>query len=193
MSIEYALEKFPITVRVNNELACEVRPLRPGDEERIKRLYLAVPKHERLFIKEKLTDGHVFHEWCKAIDVDSNLTLLLNHDGGVLAEGTLHQRQGGWKSHIGLVSELTHPDHRGIGLSGILLEELVEIGRHAGLQRLEAEFTGDRTTAIREFAKAGFEELVRLPNYVKDVDRNFYDYVVMGMKLKTPEEFAGVG
>jgi hypothetical protein len=34
---------------------------------------------------------------------------------------------------------------------------------------------------------------VRLPKYVKDIDRNFYDYVVTGMKLKTPEEYAGVG
>lgn len=193
MSIEYALEKYPVTSKVNDELPCEIRVLQPDDEDRIRQLYLAVPKHERLFIKEKLTDGHVFHEWCNHIDVDSNLTLLVIHDGQVLAEGTLHQRQGGWKSHIGLVSELTHPDHRGIGLSRILLEELVEIARHAGLQRLEAEFTGDRTTAINEFAKAGFEELVRLPSYVKDVGRNFYDYVVMGMALKTPEEFAGVG
>lgn len=193
MSIEYALEKYPLTVKVGEALVCEVRPLHADDEGRIKEFYLTVPEHERLFIKERLTDGYVFHEWCENIDVDKNLTLLAVHNGKVLAEGTLHQRQGGWKSHIGLVSELTHPDHRGLGLSKILLEELVEIARHAGLYRLEAEFTGDRTIAIKEFAKAGFAELVRLPDYVKDINRNFYDYVVMGMKLKTPEEFAGVG
>lgn len=193
MSVEYALEKYPLTVKTDNGLDCEIRPLSMDDENWIKEFYLTVPEHERLFIKERLTDGHVFHEWCEHIDVEKNLTLLAINNGKVIAEGTLHQRQGGWKSHIGLVSELTHPDFRGIGLSKILLEELVEIGRHAGLHRLEAEFTGDRTIAIKEFAMAGFSELVRLPSYVKDIDRHFYDYVVMGMALKTPEEFAGVG
>ena len=165
MSVEYALEKYPLSIKTDNGLACEIRPLSVDDENWIKEFYLTVPEHERLFIKERLTDGHVFHEWC----------------------------QGGWKSHIGLVSELTHPEFRGIGLSKILLNEIVEIGRHAGLHRLEAEFTGDRKIAIHEFAKAGFSELVRLPNYVKDIETNFFDYVVMGLKLKTPEEFAGVG
>ena len=193
MSVEYALEKFPITVDADGGLQCEIRPLTENDEKLIGEFYLTVPEHERLFIKERLTDGHVFHEWCEHIDVDANLTLLAISNEKVVAEATLHQRQGGWKSHIGLVSELTHPDHRGIGLSKILLAEIVEIARHAGLYRLEAEFTGDRTIAIKEFAMAGFTELVRLPNYVKDIDRNFYDYVLMGMKLKTPEEYAGVG
>lgn len=193
MSVEYALEKYPITVKADGDLEVEIRPLTASDEKLIKEFYLTVPEHERMFIKERLTDGHVFHEWCENIDVDNNLTLLAVADGKVVAEGTLHQRQGGWKSHIGLVSELTHPEHRGVGLSKVLLEELVEVGRHAGLYRLEAEFTGDRTIAIKEFAMAGFSELVRLPNYVKDINRNFYDYVVMGMALKTPEEYAGVG
>ena len=32
--------------------------------------------------------------------------------GQVLAEGTLHFRNGGWKKHIGLITVLTHPDYR---------------------------------------------------------------------------------
>lgn len=193
MSLEFALEKYPIQVEAKGGLKCVVRPLCRRDEKAISSLLLAVPEHERLFIKRRVTDGVVFHEWCKKIDYNYNLPLLLTHNRKVIAEGTLHQRDGGWKSHIGLVSVLTHPKFRGIGLSGILIRELVEMARHAGLYRLEAEFNGERDIAIREFALAGFKELVRLPDYVKDLDATFHDYVLMGRRLRTDEEYASVG
>ena len=193
MPLEYLLEKYPMAVQLKGGLACEVRPLRRRDEKAMKKLYLAVPEHERLFIKPRMSDGTLFHEWCRHIDYNRNLLLLVIHKRKVIAEGTLHQRQGGWKSHIGMVSVLTHPDYRGIGLSGVLVRELVELARHAGLQRLEAEFNGERKIAIREFALAGFRELLRLPDYVKDFDATFHDYVLMGIRLKTDEEYASAG
>lgn len=193
MSLEFALEKYPIEVEAKGGLKCVVRPLCRRDEKAMRNLYLAVPEHERLFIKRRITDGVIFHEWCRQIDYERNLPLLVIANRKVIAEGTLHQRDGGWKSHIGVVSVLTHPRYRGIGLSGILIRELVEMARHAGLQSLEAEFNGERQIAIREFALAGFKELVRLPDYVKDLDATFHDYVLMGRPLRTEEEYASAG
>ena len=172
---------------------CEVRPLIKEDESLIKDFYLQIPEHERLFIKHRVTDGAIFHEWCENIDYENNLPLLALRDGVIIAEATLHIRQGGWKRHIGLVSELTHPDYRGKGLSEMLLKELIEMAQHAGLRKLEAELNGERNIAIHSFAEAGFRELVRLSGYVEDMDMKAYDYVLMGMEISTPEEYAGMG
>jgi len=191
MSLEFILEDYPVEVTLDNGIHCQLRPLQQVDEELIKALYLAVPEEERSFIKQRVTDGSIFHEWCENIDYEENLPMLVLNNGRVLAEGTLHQRQGGWKSHIGLVSVLTHPEFRGAGLSKILIEHLTKIARHCGLTKLEAEFNGEREIAIAEFAKIGFNELFREPDYVRDLHQNYHDYVLMGMNLKTDEEYAG--
>jgi len=170
MSIEIALEKYPIKHTCKDGHACEIRPLVKEDEPLLKEFYPNIPEHERLFIKHRVTDGAIFHQWCDNIDYESNLPLLALREGKIIAEATLHQRQGGWKRHIGLVSELTHPDFRGQGLSEALLKELIEIAQYAGLRKLETELNGEREIAIHSFAEAGFRELVRLPNYVEDMD-----------------------
>ncbi len=191
MSLEYILEDYPEEITSDNGIKAQLRPLKGADEELIKELYLAVPELERAFIKHRVTDGAIFHEWCENLDYEANLPLLILDDGQIMAEGTLHQRQGGWKAHIGLVSILTHPDHRGIGLSKILIDHLTRIARHCGLTKLEAEFNGERETAIAEFAKIGFTELLRAPDYVRDLHGNYHDYILMGFDLKTDEEYAG--
>lgn len=191
MSLEYILEDYPTEITTQGGLKAELRPLESTDEELIKEFYLSIPEHERAFIKHRVTDGSIFHEWCENIDYEANLPMLVVSDGKVIAEATLHQRQGGWKSHIGLVSELTHPDHKNIGLSAILIEHLTRIAQHCGLTKLEAEFNGERDIAIAEFSKIGFAELMRLPDYVRDLQRNYHDYVLLGMDIKTDEEFAG--
>jgi len=43
------------------------------------------------------------------------------------------------------------------------------------------------------FALLGFSNLVRLEDYVKDMQAITHDYVLMGLDLKTDEEYAGMG
>ena len=56
-----------------------------------------------------------------------------------------------------------------------------------------AEFLADQLTAIRLFGVMGFSTLVRLPNYVKDMQAITHDYVLMGLDLEADEEYAGMG
>ena len=161
--LETALEKFPKNIELPDGLRCEVRPLREHDERAFQEFHVQIPEDERMFVKHRVTDRAVFHEWCQHIDYESNLPLLALAGEQVIGEGTLHQRGGGWKRHIGLVSVLVSPEYRDRGIARMLIDELVEIGRHCGLARLEAEFNGERAVAIRSFAECGFRELVRLP------------------------------
>jgi GNAT superfamily N-acetyltransferase len=133
------------------------------------------------------------HEWCRDLDYEHNLPLLMLHGRRVIGEATLHQRRGGWKRHIGLVTVLTHPDYRGRDVAKKLVEEIVEIARHLGLKRLEAELNGERKVAIRALEQLGLQQLTRLNEYVCDMEGEPHDYVLMGMKLTTDEEYAAAG
>jgi RimJ/RimL family protein N-acetyltransferase len=163
------------------------------DDAKLERFFLAVPEVERLFIKQRPTDRTVLRQWCQNPDFEENLPLLMLNGNQVIGEATLHQRRGGWRRHIGLVTVLTHPEYHGRDVAKILVQEIIVIAQHLGLQRLEARFNGERKVAIRALEQLGFQQLLRLPDYVMDMKSQPHDYVLMGMDLRTAEEYASAG
>jgi RimJ/RimL family protein N-acetyltransferase len=192
MSLEMALEEYPKDVELKG-FACKLRPLEATDELAFHEFFLAVPNQERMFIKHRVTEPEVIRDWCRNIDLGRNLPLLLCHNGQIIGDATLHQQLGGWKRHIGRVSVLIHPNFRGRGLAKTIVSEVIDLARQVGLEKLEAEFIGEQEAAMKVFALLGFTTLARLPNYVKDMQAVTHDYVLMGLDLKTDEEYAGMG
>ena len=192
-SIELELQKFPRIVTLKDGGKAALRPLRRADEKNFHKLFLGIPEQERMFIKHRVTELPVIRDWCRNIDYGRNLPLLALIGGKIIADATLHQQLGGWKRHIGRISVLVHPEFRGRGLARALVNEIIGIARSAGLERVEAEFIGEQHAAVKMFAMLGFSQLVRLEEYVRDMQAVPHDYILMGLQLKTDEEYAGVG
>lgn len=193
MSLELELAKFPKKVNLKGGFSCELRPLRRTDEEKFHAFFQEVPEQERMFIKHRVADPKVIREWCENIDYGRNLPIVGFADGKIIADATLHQQLGGWKRHIGRVSVLVLPEYRGKGLARALIQEIVDIARNTGLERVEAEFMGEQEAAVHMFAMMGFSNLLTLEDYVKDMQAIAHDYILMGLQLKTDEEYAGMG
>jgi len=193
MQLTEILERFPKTFSLRDKTSITVRPLRSTDEERFHEFFCAVPETERLLFKDRVTDRAVIRDWCQNLDYGRILPLLAFDGEQVVADATLHQQLGGWRRHIGQVRVVVHPSHRGRGLAKMLVSELVSIARNAGLEKLEAEFMGEQKAARRVFGVLGFNELLVLPEYVKDMQALPHDYVLMGRHIITDEEFAGMG
>jgi len=192
MSLEFELQKFPKEIKLKDASKAKLRPLRKDDEKPFHEFFLAVPEAERMFIKHRVVDQEVIRDWCRHIDLGRNLPLLALIDGKIVGDATLHQQLGGWKRHIGRVSVLVLPQYRGRGLARALISEIVGIARHLSLERVEAEFIGEQEAAIKMFAMLGFSNLLRLEDYVKDMQAIKHEYVLMGLNLKTDEEYAGM-
>jgi GNAT superfamily N-acetyltransferase len=190
--LEIALQKFPKNVSLKDGTKCRLRPLRRDDEQQFHKFFLAVPAEERMFIKHRVTELETIRAWCQNIDLGRNLPLLaVAPDGQIIGDATLHQQLGGWKRHIGRVSVLVHPGFRGRGIAKLLISEIIEVARHNGLEKVEAEFIGGQEAAIHTFAMVGFSQYLRLEDYVKDMQAISHDYILMGLDLKTDEEYAG--
>jgi GNAT superfamily N-acetyltransferase len=192
-SIELELQKFPKVVTLKDGTKVTLRPLRRDDEKDFHKLFLGIPEPERMFIKHRVIDLEVIRDWCRNIDYGRNLPLVALINGKIIGDATLHQQLGGWKRHVGRVSVLVHPEFRGRGLARALVGEIIEIARSASLEKVEAEFIGEQAAAIKMFAMLGFSQLLRLEDYVKDMQAITHDYILMGLDLKTDEEYAGVG
>lgn len=188
--LELELQKLPKKIALKDGLQVVLRPLKRDDEKEFHQFFLAVPEQERMFIKHRVTELKVVRDWCRNIDYERNLPLLAQADGKIIGDATLHQQLGGWKRHIGRVSVLVHPQYRGRGLARSLVHEIVEMARHIGLEKVEAEFIGEQEAAIHVFAMMGFSQYLRLEDYVKDMQAITHDYVFMGLDLKTDEEYA---
>src|ERR1043165_625544 len=193
MSLELELQKFPKEITLKDGLKVTLRPLRKDDEKNFHEFFLAVPERERMFIKHRVTDAAVIRDWCQNIDLGRNLPMLAITDRKIIGDVTLHQQLGGWKRHIGRVSVLVHPQFRGRGLAKALVHEIVEIARNTGLEKVEAGFIGEQAAAIDTFVMLVIRDLLRLEDFVKEMQANSHDYVLMGLDLKTDEEYAGVG
>ncbi len=193
MSLDAVVDEFPKDIELKGGFRCTLRPLEPADEKAFHEFFQAVPEPERMFIKHRVTDPQVIHDWCQNIDLGRNLPLLALLDGRIIGDATLHQQLGGWKRHIGRVSVLVHPAFRGRGLARALVTEALGIARQLGLERAEAEFIGEQEAAMKVFSLIGFTTFLRLPDYVKDMQTISHDYVLMGLQLKTDEEYTGVG
>jgi GNAT superfamily N-acetyltransferase len=191
--LESIIEEFPTEIELRGGLRCVLRPLEAADEKAFHQFFLAVPERERLFIKHRVTEPAVIHEWCQHIDLGRNFPVLALVDDKIVGDATLHQQLGGWRRHVGRVSVLVHPAYRTRGLAKALISESLEIARRLGLERVEAEFLAEQEAAIRMFGILGFTELMRLPGYVKDMQATTHDYVLMGLNLETDEEYAGMG
>ena len=192
-TIELELQKFPKTIKLKDGKKATLRLLQSTDEKDFHKLFLDIPEQERMFIKHRVQDIKVIRDWCRNIDVGRNLPLVALIDKRIVGVATLHQRLGGWKRHIGRVSVLVHPKFRGRGLARAIVNETLDISRRAGLERVEAAFIGEQEAALKMFALLGFNQLVRLEDYVKDMTAITHDYVLKGLDLRTDEEYAGVG
>jgi RimJ/RimL family protein N-acetyltransferase len=193
MSLEMLVDAYPKEIVLKQDFQCSLRPLSSADELAFHEFFLSIPTEERMFIKHRVTESDVIREWCQNIDLGRNFPLLAVQNGRIIGDATLHQQLGGWKRHIGRVSVLVQPKFRGRGLAKTMVNEILEIARSLGLERVEAEFIGEQKAAIKMFAMLGFSTLLELPDYVKDMQAVTHDYVLMGLDLTTDEEYAGMG
>ena len=192
MEIDAIIERYPKNKKLGDQ-DIVLRPLQPTDVRPFHDFFSAIPETERMFLKHRVTDIKVIREWCKNIDYGRNLPLLAVAGNKIMGDATLHQDLGGWRRHIGRLSVVVHPSFRGRGLAKLLATELMRVARNLALEQLEAEFMGDQQAARKLFARLGLDELVVLPEYVKDMQAIPHDYVLMGKVIKTDEEFAGEG
>ena len=193
MSFELALKDIDKSFTSDDGISIEIRPLQASDEKALLGFFKNLPQPEVMFFKRRVTDPDVIKSWCENIELDSRLPLLALHEGKIIAVASLLQNKGGWKRHIGRISQSILPKYRQKGIAGKLVQELIDVARMAGLQKVEAEFIDKQEGGQKLFALLGFTHLLKLEDYVQDMQAINHDYVLMGMDLKTDEEYAGMG
>ena len=145
-----------------------------------------------MFIKHRVAEIETIRDWCRNIDYGRNLPLVGLVDGKIVGVPRCTSSSAAGNGS-GPRERAGASEFRGRGLARAFIGEIIEIARQVGLEKVEAEFIGEQAAAMKMFALLGFSQLLRLEDYVKDMQAISHDYILMGLDLKTDEEYAGVG
>jgi acetyltransferase len=193
MNLEYMLEQYPKKVTLKDGTPLTIRPLRADDVKAFHKFFVNVSETVRMLYKDRVVDIKVIRAWCRRIDYGRILPLLAWHGNKIVADATLHQKLGGWRRHIGRVRLAMHMEYRNKDLALIMMGELIDVARRAGLEKLQAELMGEHRLTRRALSELGFSELLVLPDYAKDLHANTHDYVLMGRHLVTEDDYTCAG
>ena len=182
--------QLPTTQTLSSGITIEIRTLRPEDNEQLWAFFKAIPEHDKLYLKEDLSHPSVAEEWCKNINYDEMLPIVATDNNKIIGYATLRQYKRTWFRHIGIVRVTVHPDYRKKGIARTLLDQICELGKHSGLEKLEAEFMAEQENAIHLFEMFGFIKMAVLPKHVIDFTGKRHDFVIMNFNMRDDEHHA---
>ncbi|MBZ0160910.1 GNAT family N-acetyltransferase [Candidatus Methylomirabilis sp.] len=178
------LAGFPKQVTLRTGTSVTIRPIVKEDAERLHAFFCKIPREDRLFLRDDVSLREVIDSWMDDLDYGKVLPLVAEVDDAIVADATLHRRRFGWTSHVGKVRLVVDRDYRGKGLGTLMIEELINIAKRAGLEILVAEIMGGQTVALSILKRLGFEREAVFYNYVKDQTGEEHDLVVMMKNLQ---------
>lgn len=188
--LEIVLEEhFPKPVKLEDGTRVILRPLISQDETSLIEFFKAMPEEDLLYLRDNVKDSQVIKRWCQNLDYEVTLPLIADLEGKIVGDATLHQEKRGWRSHIGTVRAVIHPQYRGKGIGRSLVEELIQVALDIGLVKLDAEFMSEQERQIAIFERMGFVNMAVLPQHVKDVKGESHDLVIMVYDLRATEHY----
>ncbi|MFN8642149.1 MAG: GNAT family N-acetyltransferase [Candidatus Binatia bacterium] len=175
--------RYPQEVALGDGRRVLLRPFTANDTQALWDFFHRLPEPTRRFAWERLDDRAVVESWGRNIDYGKVFPLLAFDGGTIVADASLHRRDGGPLRLVGRIKWMVDPEWRDAGLSGALVNQFISIARGEGLRHLSTILISDlEADAIRTLADAGFRPTV-LPGYGADPDGGVHDMTFLVLKL----------
>jgi L-amino acid N-acyltransferase YncA len=181
------MEEYPKKITLPDGTILTLRPMTRDDQYALYSFFISLAGEDRRFLRNDVTDRKLIEKWARDLNYDLVLPILVEHDGRIVANATLHNQTFGWGRHVAEVRVTIAPDFQGRGLGAVLLEEISRLATQHKVKRLLARIVTIREGVIRAFERAGFSQLTVLPNYVKDLQSREYADIALLVKELQPE------
>ncbi|MDH3236852.1 MAG: GNAT family N-acetyltransferase [Alphaproteobacteria bacterium] len=160
-----------------------IRPFAEQDTQALYEFFRGLPADVSRFAWDNVLDRGLIENWGRNIDYSRVLPLLAFDNQQIVADATLHRRQGGPLRLVGRIKWLMNPDYRGVGLGTTLVNDFINIAAKQGLRHLTCMLIADlEADAVATLADLGFEQYV-MPGYGADPDGGPHDMVKMVLRL----------
>ncbi|HUP45821.1 MAG TPA: GNAT family N-acetyltransferase [Thermoanaerobaculia bacterium] len=160
-----------------------LRPFTANDTEALYEFFQRLPIDYKRFAWDNIDNPALIESWGRSIDYSKAFPLLAFDGTRIVADATLHRREGGPLRLVGRIKWMIEPQFRGAGLGTILVKELVNVARERGLRHVNSMLISDlEADAVKTLEGLGFRPMVQ-PGYGTDPDGNQHDMTKLILKL----------
>jgi len=181
--VQPLLADYPKTWNLSGGVQVTVRPMTADDRDGLVAFFQRIPDSDLSFLKEDVKSPRVIDGWIENLNYDRVLPLVIEADGRIIADATLHRRREGWRRHLGGLRIVVDPEFREIGLASRLIDELVDVATDEGLDRAYVELPTDAAAALEVFEERGFTKVAVFEQNIIDLDGKYHDLAVLHLDL----------
>lgn len=176
-------DRFPQEAVLRDGSRLLIRPFTAYDTHALYDFFQRLPVEVRRFAWDRIDSWPLVESWGRELDYDKVLPLLATDGTKVVADATLHRREGSPLRLVGRIKWLIDPAYRGKGLGTTLVNDFIRIARQDGLRHLTCMLISDlESDAVATLSDLGFEGYT-VPGYGTDPDGNQHDMIKMVLKL----------
>jgi GNAT superfamily N-acetyltransferase len=160
-----------------------LRPFNAKDTEALYEFFHRLPMNYRRFAWDNIDNRQLIETWGREIDYERVFPLIAVDGNHIVADATLHRRNGGPLRLVGRIKWMIDPAFRGVGLGTTLVNQLIGIARERGLRHVNSMLISDlEADAVKTLQGLGFTSYVQ-PGYGTDPDGNQHDMTKLILKL----------
>ena len=175
--------RYPQEAALRDGRPVLLRPFEAKDTSALYDFFQRLPEAQRRFAWDRIDDRALIESWGRNLDYEKAFPVLALDGGRIVADATLHRREGGPLRLVGRIKWLIHPEYRGVGLGTLLVNHFIDHARANGLRHLTCMLIGDaEDDAVATLKTLGFERHV-IPGYGADPDGERHDMVKMVLDL----------
>ena len=175
--------RYPQEATLRDGRRVLIRPFAEKDVDALYDFFHRMPIEYRRFAWDNVDSRPLIESWGRDIDYGKVFPLIALDGNRIVADATLHRRDGGPLRLVGRVKWMLDPAFRGAGLGMILVQQLIKIARERGLRHLSCMLITDlEADAVKTLEGLGFSSLVQ-PGYGTDPDGNQHDMTKLILKL----------
>jgi L-amino acid N-acyltransferase YncA len=162
-----------------------IRELEKDDLDKSLAFFRALPKEDRAYLRVDVTKRDVVERRIKAMESEEISRLVAVVDEEIVADGSLERERQEWKKHIAeLRLIVAHPYQRkGLGL--LMARELFALAASKKVEEILVKIMAPQVGALSIFKRLGFHQDAVLHDYVKDIDGEKHDLILMRCDLES--------
>lgn len=176
-------DRFPQEALLRDGRRVLLRLFNENDTGALYDFFQRLPLEVRRFAWDRIDNRALVETWGRELDYAKVLPILAFDGNRIVADATLHRREGSPLRLVGRVKWLLDPAWRGVGLGNVLINKFIDIARSNGLRHLTCMLISDlEADAVKTLTDLGFQGYT-VPGYGTDPDGNQHDMIKMVLKL----------
>ena len=172
------------TLQLKDGTEITIRDLRPDDVDRSLAFFRSLPTEDRIYLRNDVTKRDVVEDRIRTLPNERIKRIVVIVDGDIVADGSLESEGYSWKNHVAEMRLIVARPYQRKSLGMLLARELYLLAAKKRVEEIVAKVMRPQTAALKIVERLGFREQTVLPDYVKDVDGNKHDLIVMRCKLQ---------